>query len=177
MYRMIAVFLIVSSCTTLSPEECLNMNWYEQGVKDGAKGHQAVWIEKHKQACKSSSVIPDRAQWLKGRQKGLKSYCTARNAYWIGRKGQGLSPVCSPAAEMQMRPALAHGVKYHRISNEIEYLRRDIQDARSDYLWDVQNNPDGEASHYLEYLFVLNRSRSEIRHLQRRLDQFDTWPP
>ncbi len=67
----------------------------------------------------------------KGRQAGLSAYCTPPKAYDEGRSGRGLSPVCPAAQLPALQLAHGKGMAWHRLSNEINVLDREMSDLHT----------------------------------------------
>jgi hypothetical protein len=69
--------------------------------------------------------------WEQGRQAGLSAYCTPPKAYDEGRSGRGLSPVCPAAQLPALQLAHGKGMAWHRLSNEINVLDREMSDLHT----------------------------------------------
>ena len=50
----------LSGCASLSKSECLNANWEDIGVRDGANGQPEEYLIQHSTACAKVNVAPDR---------------------------------------------------------------------------------------------------------------------
>lgn len=127
---LVAVTL-VAACATLSEEECLEGNWREIGQRDGQAGRTASFLTEHAKACEKIGILPDQSLWEQGRQAGLSAYCTPPKAYDEGRSGRGLSPVCPAAQLPALQLAHGKGMAWHRLSNEINVLDREISDLHT----------------------------------------------
>lgn len=51
--------LLLSSCATLSKQECVVGDWQTIGYNDGVAGHYADRLASHTKACAKASVAPD----------------------------------------------------------------------------------------------------------------------
>lgn len=135
--RLLLVFAFLSAtllaaCATLTEDECRAGHWYEIGLEDGANGRLPSHIEAHAKACADLGIAPVQSDWEKGRQQGLKQYCTVEVAYSTGRRGRSLSPVC-PATDLPaLQSAHARGLEWYRITERIDDLEDDIRDINAE---------------------------------------------
>ena len=159
----VAGLVLLSSCATLSEEECLTGNWREIGQRDGQAGRTADFLANHAKACEKAGVVPDRAAWERGRQAGLPAYCTVSRLYREGREGRGLSPVCPASQLPALEAANAKGKRYRAITNEISEIRRDISDIESEI---VKSDDPGRRSALLARISMLN-ARISLKQAQR----------
>lgn len=117
---------ILSGCATtktLTQADCTTADWQKIGVEDGKRGANSQVILRHTKTCQSLAT-PSRELWEKGRQEGLKSYCTTKNAYDIGRMGYTLSAVCDDANLAELHHANMMGLQQYEMSQRINHLNR-----------------------------------------------------
>ncbi|SER94386.1 Protein of unknown function [Tranquillimonas rosea] len=112
--------LLLTSCASLSEEECLRGDWRGIGYEDGVDGRERDFILRHAKACAEVGVSPDREAWLAGRAEGLPLYCTIDNAYDEGRRGVVLNNVCPPAQYARLRAANRQGLRYRAVLDDID---------------------------------------------------------
>ena len=122
---LILFVLLLSSCATLSEDQCEGGNWGGIGLRDGQEGRSAAFITEHAKAWADYGIAPDAVAWEAGRQAGLKAYCTPRNAWEEGARGIILKDVCVNAPAL--RDDNRKGLRYHRITREIASLEGDIR--------------------------------------------------
>ena len=125
-----AALALLSACATLSEDQCRAGNWYDIGVRDGAKGRDSDFIFEHARACNEFGVAPRAAPWREGREEGLKQYCTARNAYRIGQRGQSLNPVC-PGDTSRLEAANNRGQRWYDLERQIRDAEREIAEINN----------------------------------------------
>ena len=123
--------LILASCATLTESQCQTDDWFEIGKSDGARGRPLDFIFEHAKACNEFGIAPKAEPWRAGRIEGLKTYCTPRNAYNIGQRGQKLSPVCTGDNLSRLQTANMRGIRWHRVSREIRDVERDIREINA----------------------------------------------
>lgn len=122
----VLILSILSGCTTtktLTQADCTTADWQKIGVEDGKRGANSQVILRHTKTCQSLAT-PSRELWEKGRQEGLKSYCTTKNAYDIGRMGYTLSAVCDDANLAELHHANMMGLQQYEMSQRINHLNR-----------------------------------------------------
>lgn len=97
----LVLVLALAGCATLSEDECRTRDWYGIGFTDGLNGHPLTRLAEHQKACAEYAITIDRAQFLRGRDDGLRRYCVPDNGYLQGRAGATYHGVCEgPDAEV-----------------------------------------------------------------------------
>ena len=86
--------LALSGCATVSKSECQSGDWYDIGVRDGARGYGEERFLENAKACAKHGLSADRERWLDGRMRGLERYCTAQNGFAVGAQNGGYAGVC-----------------------------------------------------------------------------------
>lgn len=139
---------LLAGCGTVSREECRIGDWTAIGLVDGRNGEAETRIADHQKTCARYDLPVDAAAWERGRQEGLKSYCTPISGFAQGVSGRGYRNVCSGRAGSDFLTAYGLG-------SELERVRRLVREARADArrMSDVEDDLD-----------------REIRRLHSRLD-------
>lgn len=120
------LMLALAGCATLSEDACRGGDWERIGLRDGAQGRAPDFIAQHARACADYGIVPDQAAWLRGREAGLKLYCTPRNAFEVGADGRVLNDVCPLADASILRQANRDGLAWHRTLSDIREAERRI---------------------------------------------------
>ena len=95
-----ALFLITSAgCATLSKESCERGDWYGIGYEDGTDGHSQDRLMGHKKACLEHNISSDEDAYRRGRDDGIKKYCTYQSGYDEGEDMQKYGRVCPAELE------------------------------------------------------------------------------
>jgi hypothetical protein len=94
-------------------------NWQAIGYNDGVAGYPPSRLAAHSKACAKANVAADYESWERGRQLGLKQYCTVNNAYNIGRRGLELNRVCPASSTMRLQQANQQGREYYRLNKQL----------------------------------------------------------
>lgn len=127
---------LVSGCATMSVEDCQLANWEALGQADGANGKQADYLSKRSRNCVKNGITPNHILWEKGRQKGIRNYCTATNLYNQGLHGKGYSPVCGFLSESQqnvLNKRYRAGKQIHDLESSISSSKSKIKRYEEDY--------------------------------------------
>ncbi|MEM1409986.1 MAG: DUF2799 domain-containing protein [Pseudomonadota bacterium] len=123
-WRAIVVALLLSSCATMSEEECRITNWNARGQADGQNGAAVGRFQDYTKACSRYSIAPDFTAWEAGRQRGLERYCTPQGVYAAARRLSGNPGECG------FDPTLN---RIFRVASRYAALERELFDARRDY--------------------------------------------
>ncbi len=128
----IGAFLVLASCASLSEDQCRAGDWFAIGQNDGAQGRSLSHFTNHARACNEYGIAPNQTQWVAGREAGLPLYCTAENAYSVGRSGRTLNNVCPVADLAVLERANFRGLRYHDIGDEIREAERELDEVRDE---------------------------------------------
>ncbi len=161
--------LLLSSCASLSEEECLNADWHAIGYSDGVSGHYPDHIMDHQKACGKFGVSPDHRAWEAGRKEGLQHYCTKANAYNLGERGESLHAVCPPKMAEELQFMHDKGMMLYKRDQQIEEDRRLLREYR-DELQELKKNKDGSSSEK-DYKRRMRDLDDKIYRLERRINQ------
>lgn len=123
--------LLLSSCTTMSKDECLMGDWGQKGYQDGLSGYATSRLDDHATACAKHGVEANRAAYLSAREDGLRSYCRWENGFTQGRRGNAYHGVCLPAEEEAFIPAYQDGREIHAAEQALVSVESALNSARS----------------------------------------------
>ncbi|WP_201556491.1 DUF2799 domain-containing protein [Psychrobacter sp. 72-O-c] len=126
--------LLLSGCATLSKQECVVGDWQAIGYNDGVAGYYADRLASHAKACAKASVVPDYQAWERGRQLGLKQYCTVSSAYNIGRRGRELNSVCPAAMTSTLQKVNQQGREYYTLNSQLNEDRSLLEKYQTEYI-------------------------------------------
>lgn len=122
----------LSGCASLSKSECLNANWEDIGVRDGANGQPEEYLIQHSTACAKVNVAPDRGAWLHGRDKGLERYCLPHRMYNIGEYGGAFDAgICRNFDQERLVDAYQKGRDVNRRANALSEIDAELRDIRT----------------------------------------------
>ncbi len=160
--------ILLSSCATLSKEECVVGNWQAIGYNDGVAGYPSSRLAAHSKACAKAGIAADFQAWERGRQLGLKQYCTVNNAYNIGRRGVELNSVCPVNSMTTLQQANQQGREYYNLNKQLRDDNRLLEKYEAEYikLRDGEMLDFDDEKEARRYLLSLP---TELRRLQRRI--------
>ncbi|SLJ85608.1 DUF2799 domain-containing protein [Psychrobacter sp. DAB_AL43B] len=115
---------MLSACATLSKQECMVGDWQVIGYNDGVAGYAADRLASHTKACAKVSITPNYQLWERGRQLGLKQYCTVTSAYNVGRRGRKLNNVCPITMVNTLQIANQQGLDYYTLDSQLDKDKR-----------------------------------------------------
>lgn len=128
---VLSLFLLLSSCATLSPEQCLNADWRQIGYADGAEGQPGSRIQEHASACAKAGTRPDMEAYLSGRMEGLVSYCQPENGFEVGRRGRADNAGdCPPHSRPAFLQQYRQGSEIHALQSQVDSLRSALENER-----------------------------------------------
>ena len=106
--------LLTSGCASMGEDECRVADWRAIGYEDGASGKTASHIGERREACAKYGVAPNFAAYQRGREEGLRGYCTPASGYRLGREGRPLAAVCPSELQGDFRDAYKSGREIHQ---------------------------------------------------------------
>lgn len=162
---------VLAACASLTREECRAADWERIGAADGAEGRGPDRIEAHRRACAGAGVSPDAQAWLRGREQGLRLYCTPAKAYQVARQGRALQPGCTAEEVRRLQPAFDWGRNYWRLELRIDDIRGEIRAIDRAIVSPAPGAP-GAASLYARRSMLV--SRLHLLELQQR--RYASWP-
>ncbi len=155
------ILLLVSGCASISKEECKTGDWNGIGFKDGSAGKKIARIQGYIEECGKHGATVDRAAYEKGRNEGLKTYCSKDNGFRVGKDGSAMFDEC-PAA---MRPTF---MKAWSMGNKIYELNKQLKNIESE-MEGFEKRLDDPATTAIDKSTL----RSRIRELQRNRDELN----
>lgn len=126
-----AAAALLSSCTTMSKDECLAGAWGEKGYADGASGYPMTRLDDHAKACAKFQVAPNPAAYESAREDGLRTYCTFQRGWEEGRSGNSYYGVCRPEAEADFLPAYQDGRRLHDVEEAVSSAESALNSAQA----------------------------------------------
>ncbi|ART79420.1 DUF2799 domain-containing protein [Oceanisphaera avium] len=164
------IVLLLSSCASMSEEQCLTANWLDQGFRDGRVGQPLARLADHRKACAKVGVTPNEARYFEGRDQGILSYCTPENGLRVGRQGQTYRNACPAHLEQAFLVAFDKGKALYETEQTLEKLQQQRQELERLLI----EEEDANTRRYLyqslrERDWELRRVQEEQRYLERRL--------
>ncbi len=91
---MILGAFALTSCATISEDECLAGSWQEIGFRDGENGKSRSKLADYAKTCVKYNVTPDRQSYFEGYEQGLLRYCTYDKGFSNGEAGNSANAEC-----------------------------------------------------------------------------------
>jgi len=145
---------LIGCAATLSRNECLEADWYEIGYIDGSEGEPRASFQKHAENCLKYNIHVGREAYYRGRDQGLKIYCTKDKGFDLGRLGQKYNPTCPQDLEPNFQAGYANGKEIYKHRTKISSLKQHLQGIERQ----IQSKEK-----QLRYSGVSEKSKSEIR--------------
>ena len=103
---------LLTSCATMSPEECRVADWRVVGQTDGLNGKPLSHLHDRAEDCGKVGVAINTQAYIAGRDLGLRNYCRLENAVPLGLSGGSYAGVCPPELDgfFQQRFQVARAV-------------------------------------------------------------------
>lgn len=127
---LILVAVVVSSCTTLSKEDCQTMNWNERGTSDALQGKTSKVFADYTQTCSKHGIAVNQDEYAKGRTRGLRLFCTYENGQQFGREGESYNGVCPQKLETEFLKGYRMGKREYEIEQKEKEALRDMEASR-----------------------------------------------
>lgn len=174
-YPLLLVAVVLSSCATMSEEECQFTNWEALGQVDGTNGVGVGGYQRFVDACSRYGIQPDFDAYERGRAAGLARFCTPEGVYNAGLSRRGDMSACGFDPDLNQihrvtssyaeAVAIANSVRrdFENAGERRHYLRRRIRDIRRDL-----NKKDLSEEKEDELRDELDECYDELEDLDRR---------
>ncbi|MCO6186738.1 DUF2799 domain-containing protein [Rhizobium sp. L1K21] len=162
----------LSSCQSMTKEECQIADWQVVGENDGSAGYDPQdRFAQHVKACARIGIAPDQTVWRQGYDRGLVNYCTPMSGLAAGQAGKSYANVCPPETSEGFlrgytlgRASYSKGRDIDSNQNRISFLRSDISRLQAAESAETDNGKK------LTYRDQIHDKELQIRDLERRID-------
>lgn len=125
------VFIIVSSCASMSKEECTSMNWSAKGREDAYEGESLNMFSKYHKFCSNEYGINiSKERYVKGYSLGLESFCTPQRGETFGHKGGVYKGQCPKNRERDFLKAYNLAFREYKLQQKEEELANRERELR-----------------------------------------------
>jgi len=170
----LAACLVLSSCQTMSKEECAIADWRVIGEQDGAAGHNPQdRFARHVKACAKAGVAANQTLWYQGYQQGLPRYCTPLNGLSVGSQGKAYANICPPDLEPGFRAGYDLGGTHYAKKREITTLESSIRGIEQEIREDEKLISDG-ATEVRSIERRIRDNRRRIRDMDRDIGRLES---
>ena len=125
------LLLSISACTSMSQQECMATDWRTVGYEDGVAGRSGDSIGQHRKACAKHGIAPDLDAYQRGRNDGLREYCTPDNGYRQGVRGAALVTSCPAELKEDFEVAYDQGYELFSLRDRVYRATNELEAARS----------------------------------------------
>ncbi len=140
---------------------CDQRDWFELGRHDGAQGVTDDQLNKHSRDCRKQIRSDWETMYINGRNAGLVEYCTAENAFELGKMGLAYMFVCPSTVE----PQFLSGYRKGQRARELEMENKKLE-GKIDNISEKLNTSSND--------FEKTRMTTELMQLQARKSQNET---
>ena len=135
---ILSLGLLAGGCASMNEDECRVADWHAIGYEDGVRGASAAHIGERREACAEHGITPDFAAYQKGREEGLREFCTPASGYRLGRNGRSVSAVCPADLSAEFRDAYKSGREIHEAAvvvgttqSKLRHKKQELAEVRS----------------------------------------------
>jgi Protein of unknown function (DUF2799) len=125
---LILISVYVSSCATLSKEDCQSIDWHERGKSDSLRGKTSKDFDAYAKTCTAHGAIIDQEKYASGREEGLKLFCTYDSGQQFGREGGVYYETCPQSLETEFLGGYRLGKREYELDQKEKELSRRKQD-------------------------------------------------
>ena len=123
---------MVSACSVMTEQQCKTANWSNLGYLDGSQGASADQFSQRSSACSEYNVHPNFNQYQVSYQKGLTTYCTENNGFYVGSNGRFYHGVCPQTTSAAFLYGYHQGKQLFTLKNNITQVEQTLQSAQYD---------------------------------------------
>ena len=152
---VLLLVIFLSSCSNLTKKDCSTLNWHKQGINDGKLGMRKSLFVQHAAKCLER---PNREEYLKGRKKGLKTFCSEPGLYERGYSGGIYLGECG-SLNSRLKDAYDLGRETYREAEEIKEFQFRISELEEKLKFVVASTEYDERSVIMDDISIL---RSQI---------------
>jgi len=124
---LLLIGFLLGCVSTLTKYECLEADWYEIGFIDGSEGEPRSKFQEHAENCSQYNVHVGREAYYRGRDQGLKIYCTLDKGFDLGRLGERYNHICPQDLEADFLAGYNKGQKANNRRSKISTLEQRLQ--------------------------------------------------
>jgi len=136
---IVSLAILVSSCASMSPQECKLADWKIVGYQDALKGNNTQ-IAEHNQSCAKVKIKPNAQLYMQGYNQGSKLFCTYDNGLKEGKNGDYISNICKrPGLTYNFMRGYQQGYKMYEKNRKINALQQKIDDLNEE-IEDIVNS-------------------------------------
>lgn len=86
-YLFLLFFILLSGCSSLSQDECIQANWTNLGFSHGEQGYTFEHGREIISACSEFGITAKLDDYQAGYKQGLAAFCEPENGFTLGLRG------------------------------------------------------------------------------------------
>jgi hypothetical protein len=129
---LLAALAALSSCNSMSAQECLATDWRTVGYEDGVNGYAGDRIGRYRNACSEHGVTPDLVGYQTGRDQGLQEFCKPANGFRVGAHGGNYSGVCPADLDESFVDAYQTGRQLYTLRSRVGSTQSELYSMRAE---------------------------------------------
>ncbi len=164
---------VLSSCQSMTKEECQIADWQVIGQNDGEAGFDPQdRFSRHVKACTRIGIAPDQTMWRQGYDRGLVNYCTPLSGLAAGQAGKGYANVCPPETSQGFLRGYNLGHASYSKEREINSKQNSISSLRAEISrLETQGRAENDHGKLDRIGDNIDHARDRIRQLERDIDR------
>lgn len=171
----------LSSCATISEDECIAGSWQEIGFRDGQNGKSRSKLADYAKTCLKYDITPDRATYFRGYEQGLQLYCTYDKGFSTGEYGNTANAECQSVPDNGYFAGYEEGRAIYAINQEYRGLINNYDRTLDDILavqarLDTEELEPKERKKLRKKLLRLEDNREDIRIDIRAFERIHNFP-
>lgn len=154
-YAPVVALILIAGCAVITEEECYTADWYQRGVADGNSGLTASQLDSYMDVCNKTGAPVSADAYLRGRNDGLRHYCTPDRGREEGLAGRRYRRVCPAHLESAFLRTYTPAYRVYEAERDLDRINSELQRKESE----LEKNRDSSKR---------RRLRDEIRDLDRQ---------
>ncbi|MEP1446213.1 MAG: DUF2799 domain-containing protein [Paraglaciecola sp.] len=130
-----SVTVLLSNCANMNESDCLTADWQLIGFEDGSLGKNESHVSQHRKDCSEHGVTPDLGMYRQGHFEGSKQFCTTRNGFNRGLKGQEYNRNCPQQFEEAFLTGFTDGQNLYGLKKLLNQRADELEDAYKELDW------------------------------------------
>ena len=124
--------ILLSSCETMTADECASADWNAIGRQDGAAGATMSKFADREQSCTKKGFTADMRAYRVGRDAGLGAFCQPQSGWRAGLSGYSYEGVCPPGLEAGFLNGYQDGAFAYKAKQAVSSAEGAVNSARSE---------------------------------------------
>ena len=129
---LLAAWMALGGCSSMSANECMATDWQTVGYEDGVSGYAGNRVGQYRKACGKHGVTPDLAAYQHGREQGLREFCKPLNGFRVGARGRSYDGVCPADLDAPFLEAYESGRQLYSLRSRVGSTANEIESMKAE---------------------------------------------